>query len=152
MATRLSTSDCMATSKKRSVLRPAALAWYMARSACLSKSSTLCTASPISVMPILGELRCSRPANWYGAFKELKIFLPILSACAAASSASPSRSSSTTTNSSPPSRATVSDSRTQVLRRSATCCSSKSPTSWPRVSLRVLKLSRSMNSKAPRMR
>ena len=59
------------------------------------------------------------------------------------------RSSSITTNSSPPRRATVSPSRTQDSRRCATCCSSKSPMSWPRVSLRVLKLSRSMNSSAP---
>ena len=59
------------------------------------------------------------------------------------------RSSSMTTNSSPPSRATVSPSRTHAARRWATCCSSRSPMSWPRVSLRVLKLSRSMNSSAP---
>ena len=40
-------------------------------------------------------------------------------------------------------------SRTQARRRSATCCSSRSPLWWPSVSLRVLKLSRSMNISAP---
>ena len=36
--------------------------------------------------------------------------------------------------------------RTQVMSRSATATSSSSPTAWPRLSLTVLKSSRSMNS------
>ncbi len=51
-------------------------------------------------------------------------------------------------NSSPPWRAMVSSSRTHSESRRDTWRSSSSPTSWPRVSLMFLKLSRSMNSTA----
>ena len=37
----------------------------------------------------------------------------------------------------------------RLTSRCATCCSSRSPLSWPSVSFSVLKLSRSMNSSAP---
>ena len=52
------------------------------------------------------------------------------------------------TNSSPPRRATVSDSRTALVSRCATACSSWSPASWPSVSLIRLKWSKSRNRQA----
>ena len=51
------TAACISGSKKRSVLRPADLAWYMARSACLSSSSTLVCGPRKGTMPMLGVLR-----------------------------------------------------------------------------------------------
>ncbi|MNP23208.1 hypothetical protein D3C76_1159090 [compost metagenome] len=57
-------------------------------------------------------------------------------------------SGSRITNSSPPSRATRSSSRTQWPMRSATSLSSRSPVSWPKVSLMGLKWSRSMKMRA----
>jgi hypothetical protein len=53
-----------------------------------------------------------------------------------------------TANSSPPSRAAVSPARRQLVSRSLTIISSASPAEWPRLSLTVLKSSRSMNSTA----
>ena len=51
------TTACMSGSKKRSVLRPAVLAWYMARSACLSSSPTVVCSPVKGAMPMLGVLR-----------------------------------------------------------------------------------------------
>ena len=59
-----------------------------------------------------------------------------------------SSSSMSTANSSPPSRAAVSPARRQLVSRSLTITSSSSPAEWPRLSLTVLKSSRSMNSTA----
>ena len=56
--------------------------------------------------------------------------------------------STSTTNSSPPRRAIVSASLRVAESRVATACSSRSPVSWPRVSLTCLKPSRSMNKAA----
>ena len=53
------------------------------------------------------------------------------------------------TNSSPPIRPMVSASRSVAVSRSATDCSSRSPASWPSVSLTFLNPSRSRNSVAP---
>src|SRR3990167_7422556 len=77
------------------------------------------------------------------------IFSPTWVACPASTVRCVSSPSSITTYSSPPRRATVSSSRTASIRRCATCCNNKSPLSWPSVSFRVLKWSRSMNSSAP---
>ncbi|MCY1175621.1 hypothetical protein D9M73_158650 [compost metagenome] len=77
-------------------------------------------------------------------FSEVRIFSQMALAWIAASGGFSLGPSSNTTNSSPPRRATVSLSRMQAQRRWATCCSSRSPRSWPRVSLRALKLSRSI--------
>ena len=60
-------------------------------------------------------------------------------------SATASTPSSRTANSSPASRATVSVVRIVLTSRSATACSSRSPASWPSVSLTFLKSSRSRN-------
>ena len=72
-----------------------------------------------------------------------------------AASSAPPMSSTMTVNSSPPRRETVIDScgctptvstlRRQSVRVCATCCSSRSPTSCPRLSLTTLKRSRSRN-------
>ena len=53
-----------------------------------------------------------------------------------------------TANSSPPSRATVSEGRMSFSSRRAIATSRRSPTEWPRLSLTVLKRSRSRNSTA----
>ena len=57
MATRASTAACMAGSKKRTVLRPAALAWYMATSARLRISSPDKDSKPNGATPMLQPLR-----------------------------------------------------------------------------------------------
>ncbi|MNC67162.1 hypothetical protein D3C75_1176330 [compost metagenome] len=82
-------------------------------------------------------------------FSALRIFSPMDLAWMAASGGLSLRFSSSTTNSSPPSRATVSLSRMQPERRSATCRSNMSPRSCPSVSFSALKLSRSMRMTAP---
>ena len=57
-AARAVTTACICGSKNRRVLRPAALAWYMARSACLSNSLTVVDSVPVKgAMPMLGVLR-----------------------------------------------------------------------------------------------
>ena len=56
--------------------------------------------------------------------------------------------SMSTANSSPPRRAAVSACRMQPSRTSATARSNSSPVEWPRLSLTVLKLSRSKNMTA----
>ena len=61
---------------------------------------------------------------------------------------SPSSSVSSSANSSPPSRAARSSLRMQLLIRSATAASSRSPAAWPSVSLTTLKSSRSRNRTA----
>ena len=55
-----STATCIAGSKKRNVFRPADLAWYIARSAWRSSSSTACpwascTAMPMLTVPVYGD-------------------------------------------------------------------------------------------------
>ncbi|MNW08578.1 hypothetical protein D3C71_2053800 [compost metagenome] len=47
---------CICGSKKHSALRPCDLTWYIAMSACLSRSTVGCSAPPISVAPMLGVL------------------------------------------------------------------------------------------------
>ena len=59
-----------------------------------------------------------------------------------------SMSSSRSANSSPPKRAAVSLARTLVARRFATSASTSSPAAWPRLSLIVLKSSRSRKTTA----
>ena len=56
MAERADAAACMAGSKKHKVLRPWALAWYMAKSARLSSSCTDWSWLRNSVMPMLGVL------------------------------------------------------------------------------------------------
>jgi len=51
------TTACICGLKKRRVLRPAVLAWYMARSACLSSSPTLACPPVKGATPMLGVLR-----------------------------------------------------------------------------------------------
>src|SRR4051794_41984504 len=66
----------------------------------------------------------------------------------AIASASPSTSSQRTISSSPPKRATVSLTRSASAIRGATRRSSSSPAPWPRLSLTILKPSRSTKSTA----
>src|SRR6218665_50745 len=111
------TAACMSGSKKRWVLRPAALAWYSARSARLSSSSTDRRCSPNSVTPMLSVLKCWPPSSAKGWFRLASSLSATISACAVAVRRSGARASSMTTNSSPPKRATVSAARTLATRR-----------------------------------
>ena len=70
---------------------------------------------------------------------------------AISSAASAGSPSTRIANSSPPSRATESARRTTERRRTPTSCSMRSPAAWPRLSLTVLKSSRSMHSTAVRV-
>ncbi len=52
------TTACISGSKKQTALRPELLAWYMARSACLSSSLTVRSLRLNSVTPMLQVLWC----------------------------------------------------------------------------------------------
>ena len=148
-ARRCTTAACISGSKKRTVLRPASLAWYMARSACFIRSSALASSPTNSTTPMLHELCMAWPARAMGEARACSILCATPSAWVAAWWDWALKPSRMTTNSSPPRRATVSPSRTAATRRWPISLSSKSPCSWPRLSLTSLKLSRSMNISAP---
>ena len=112
-AARASSAACMSGSKKRRVLRPEFLAWYIAVSACLNTSSMPISLSRNKLMPMLAELKCSNPWRLKGQASEARTFSPISWACTTACWLSSFSSSRTMTNSSPPIRATVSLLRTQ---------------------------------------
>ena len=115
---------------KRRLLLPAALALRIAPSAWRSSSSALCPCPGASAMPTLQV-----------SVKASAVELPGLRprrrarAAAATSAAGASAWCSTVANWSPPMRAGRSPLRRQRLSRAATSCSTRSPTSWPRLSL-----------------
>ena len=147
--TRASSPACITGSKKRTVPRPAALAWYIATSARLISSSSVCSRPRNRLTPMLGVTLCACSPRRTGWPTAARIFSPTTAACVAAVFSLASRPTVITTNSSPPMRATVSSPRTLASRRRPTSCSSRSPWSWPRVSLRTLKWSRSMKKASP---
>ena len=121
---------------------PSRFAAYMARSACLSRSSTVvCDAPAAHVNPMLGRTVNAIPSMTIGELNASRI----RSAADTASSRGPSIR---TANSSPPSRATRCASPTYRVRRPATRISNSSPAGWPKTSLTVLKSSRSRHTTA----
>jgi hypothetical protein len=100
------------------VLRPAALAWYIAESALRIRVATSAPWSGYRQMPIDGEMCSSLPSNGNGADSTSMIFSATL-----LQSSSPATPGTSTTNSSPPSLATVSLARTARHRRLATSLS-----------------------------
>ena len=94
--------------------------------------------SPLRAMPMLGRTDRSLPCT------EIGISNPRTRRSARSIAIPGSLTSSIKmANSSPPNRAAVSISRTASSRRPATCRSTSSPAAWPRLSLIVLKSSRS---------
>ena len=68
------TTACISGSKKHTVLRPAFLAWYMARSACLSSSLTVQGARPNKVtLAATKRIQGERLAD--GADVQLKVVI-----------------------------------------------------------------------------
>ncbi len=120
-------------------LPPADLARYMVMSALRSTSAGLRSPAGPSTTPMLPRTVSSRPSTLTGASSAFMM--------RAASSSTPCRVSGpvvSATNSSPPSLATISPGAVaQAWSRSATSTSSRSPAAWPRLSLTVLKPSRS---------
>ena len=121
---------------------PDCLAWYMAMSALRSSTSGSSPPCRPVVRPMLAPMNTSRPSTRYGLASSVSI-RP--ATCAAYAS---SVSSSSTANSSPPRRAVVSAGRSAAGSRRATWTSRSSPAWWPRLSLMVLKSSRSTKSTA----
>ena len=134
---------CMAVSNTRTPARPAVLAAYMAMSA--SRSSRSGSSSPprASRTPTLARASTSRPDTVTGLRRMAAIRSPRTTA-----SPSSATSGTSTANSSPPSRAARSPGPRQPRSRSATTRRTSSPEEWPRLSLIVLKSSRSSRSRA----
>ena len=124
--------------------RPVALASYMAASARRISPSRFWPSSGYSAMPTLHDT-CSSCPSTTCAWRISGIRRCSTSCCTSARPATPCI---TTTNSSPPRRLTVSCPRTDCVSRAATERNSPSPMWWPKVSLMLLKRSRSMNSTA----
>ena len=134
---------CMAVSNTRTPARPAVLAAYMAMSA--SRSSRSGSSSPprASRTPTPALASTSRPDTVTGLRRMAAIRSP-----RATASPSSATSGTSTANSSPPSRAARSPGPRQPRSRSATTRRTSSPEEWPRLSLIVLKSSRSSRSRA----
>jgi hypothetical protein len=123
------------------MLRPSRLAAYMAVSASSRSSSAVWSAVPRRT-PMLARAWTYRESRRMCSPRTSRA---LRATCIAVSMVAPGRRIA---NSSPPSRATTSLSRTTLLRREATSCSTRSPASWPKRSLTFLKLSRSRSSSA----
>src|SRR5512132_107214 len=134
---------CMAVSNTRTPARPAVLAAYMAMSA--SRSSRSGSSSPprASRTPTLALASTSRPDTVTGLRRMAAIRSP-----RATASPSSATSGTSTANSPPPSRAARSPGPRQPRSCSATTRRTSSPEEWPRLSLIVLKSSRSSSSRA----
>ena len=89
-------------------------------------------------MPMLAEVKTSRPPIEYGSLSAFWIRNAIAFACCGSLIAF-----SRIANSSPPRRASASPCRRHDSSRRDTAVSSSSPTMWPRLSLTTLKRSRS---------
>ena len=131
------------SSKTRHCPRPDLLASYMARSATFKSSLPPCVSCSRKLIPIDESMETMAEPMSKGCFR-------VKSMVSARVQASFSRvkSGRSTINSSPPRRAANPDSFTQSLILEATCCSRRSPASWPWVSLTGLKLSRSIRIRA----
>src|SRR3954470_19864469 len=117
---------------------------YIAASALRIISSASRALSPATIeMPMLARVTSSFCSSASGTARASRM----RSAVSAASCAD-STPSSSTANSSPPKRAAVSLARMLVARRLATSSRTSAPAAWPRLSLIVLKASRSMKMTA----
>ncbi|MEZ5133686.1 MAG: hypothetical protein R2699_01140 [Acidimicrobiales bacterium] len=147
MSSRSTALARMALSKISQRPRPFSLARYMAASASRMRVPGWASGSSGKAMPRLAP-------TWISASSMAKApeSASMTRSAIATASARPWRSSQSTTNSSPPKRAMVSPGRSACRRRSVISTSSRSPTSWPRLSLTILKWSRSQNSTAVRLR
>ena len=129
--------------KKRKLLRPLCLAWYMATSAWCIRVSTSVPSVGQMATPIETDSEKVLPPTSTGRATAC------ITACATwAAWSAPPMSASSTTNSSPPRRLMVSTRRTQPRRRAATSRRTASPAWWPLWSLIALKRSRSRKSTA----
>ena len=122
--------------------RPRSFALLSATSACRSSSSAS-TSPSLTATPTLTRMECVRPSISRGCATAARISSPISNALATFS-----RAPLKITNSSAPSLPTVSASATVVRTRSAISRSTRSPVSWPRLSLNCLKPSRSQHHSA----
>ena len=114
----------------------------MAASACRTSSSALAPCDGAIAMPTLQVSVNWAPSRLQGCATTFKMRRAV------ASAASASAGATTTANWSPPRRASRSSCRRQPWMRWATSSKTRSPISWPRLSLTCLKRSRSTTSKA----
>ncbi len=120
-------------------LPPADLARYMVMSALRSTSAAVRSPAGPSTMPRLPRTMRSRPSMLIGVTSAF-----MMRSASSSTFRSVPGPVVRATNSSPPSRATISPGAVaQDWSRSATSTSSRSPAAWPRLSLMVLKPSRS---------
>ena len=134
---RSTAAACMAGSNARARLPPSFLATYSAASASLSPSSTVVEGSTTVATPMLAVTVSARPCRSSGCSRAS------ISCCAVAIGSTSVGSGRTMTNSSPPTLPTVPRLPRSWAHRRATATMTRSPTSWPRLSLTTLSRSRS---------
>ena len=132
------TKRCITRLKTTWQARPEDLARYIAVSASRSRSSGRSYSGVWTAMPMLAVAKTSWPPRLIGAVR--RSWMRSATRTASLTSRPPS---SRIANSSPPTRAMVSEGRSAAASEPAIWISRSSPTRWPRLSLTILKRSRS---------